>query len=56
MNTLAFHNTQFDIVDRDGQPWLQAVQIAKALGYAVKVETQGSVGAQNTLTAEEYMS
>ncbi|MEA9433317.1 BRO family protein [Aeromonas caviae] len=34
MNTLAFHNTQFDIVDRDGQPWLQAVQIAKALGYA----------------------
>jgi PTS system fructose-specific IIC component len=28
-------------------------QGAKALGYAVKVETQGSVGAQNTLTAEE---
>ncbi len=28
-------------------------QGAKALGYAVRVETQGSVGAQNTLTAEE---
>lgn len=28
-------------------------QGAKALGYAVKVETQGSVGAQNTLTSEE---
>ena len=26
---------------------------AKALGYEVKVETQGSVGSQNTLTAEE---
>lgn len=34
MQALAFHNTQFDIVDRDGQPWLQAAQIAKALGYA----------------------
>ncbi|BBE74803.1 PTS fructose transporter subunit IIC [Oharaeibacter diazotrophicus] len=28
-------------------------QGAKALGHTVKVETQGSVGAQNTLTAEE---
>jgi len=28
-------------------------QGAKALGYAAKIETQGSVGAQNTLTAEE---
>ncbi len=26
---------------------------AKALGHAIKVETQGSVGAQNTLTAED---
>lgn len=28
-------------------------QGGKALGYAVRVETQGSVGAQNTLTSEE---
>ncbi|MCM5558914.1 PTS fructose transporter subunit IIC [Pleomorphomonas sp. JP5] len=28
-------------------------QGAKALGYDAKIETQGSVGAQNTLTAEE---
>ena len=28
-------------------------QGAKALGYDVKIETQGSVGSQNTLTAEE---
>ena len=34
MNTLAFHNTQFDIVDRNGQPWLRATQIGLALDYA----------------------
>lgn len=34
MNNLAFHNTQFDIVDRSGQPWLRSPQIAEALGYA----------------------
>lgn len=31
-------------------------QGAKALGHTVKVETQGSVGAQNTLTAEEIQA
>ncbi|WP_313105088.1 BRO-N domain-containing protein [Stutzerimonas nitrititolerans] len=34
MNTLAFHNTQFDIVDRSGQPWLRANQIGLALDYS----------------------
>ncbi|SEI41655.1 BRO family, N-terminal domain [Azotobacter beijerinckii] len=34
MQSLVFHHTQFEIVDRNGQPWLQAAQIAKALGYA----------------------
>ena len=33
MQTLTFRNTQFDIVTRKNQPWLQAAQIAKALGY-----------------------
>src|SRR5690606_5191864 len=32
--TLTFRNTQFDIVTRKNQPWLQAAQISKALGYA----------------------
>lgn len=32
--TLAFQNTQFDIVDRNGQPWLRVQQIAVALGYS----------------------
>jgi len=34
MNSLAFHTTQFDIVDRNGQPWIQARQIGAALGYS----------------------
>ncbi|UQS91912.1 Bro-N domain-containing protein [Pseudomonas chlororaphis subsp. piscium] len=34
MNNLAFHNTQFDIVDRSGQPWLRANQIGLALDYS----------------------
>lgn len=34
MNALAFRNTQFDIVDRNGQPWLKATQLAEALGYS----------------------
>ena len=31
---LQFHNTTFDIVDRDGTPWLKSGQIAQALGYS----------------------
>ena len=31
---LTFKNTTLSIVDRNGQPWLTAVDIAKALGYA----------------------
>lgn len=34
MQALTFQNIKFDIVDRNGQPWLQAAQIAKALSYA----------------------
>ncbi|QQE87300.1 BRO family protein [Azotobacter chroococcum] len=34
MQSLTFRDTQFDITDRDGQPWLQSAQIACALGYA----------------------
>jgi hypothetical protein len=30
---LSFHSTHFDIVDRDGQPWLRYLQIGDALGY-----------------------
>lgn len=30
---LSFHNVQFDVVDRQGQPWLRGLQIASALGF-----------------------
>ncbi len=30
---LVFQNTQFDVVDRNNQPWLRGTQIADALGY-----------------------
>lgn len=33
-NTLSFHNTHFEVVDRDNQPWLRLLQIGGALGYS----------------------
>lgn len=32
--SLTFQETQFDVIDQNGQPWLQARQIGKALGYS----------------------
>ena len=32
-SALAFHGTTFDIIDRNGQPWLRGPQIGDALGY-----------------------
>lgn len=36
MNALAltFNDVQFDVVDRNGQPWLRGAQVALALGYS----------------------
>lgn len=31
---LAFRSTTFSVIERDGQPWLRAAEIAQALGYA----------------------
>lgn len=31
---LNFNNVQFDIVDRDNQPWIKSRELANALGYA----------------------
>lgn len=33
MQSLTFHDTQFDITDRNGQPWVRANQIGLALEY-----------------------
>lgn len=30
---IAFNDVQFDVINRDGQPWLQSRQLACALGY-----------------------
>lgn len=32
-SALAFHGTTFDIIDRNGEPWLRYLQIGEALGY-----------------------
>jgi prophage antirepressor-like protein len=40
MTALTFQNTQFDIIDRDGQPWLRLPQIGAALGYANQYNVQ----------------
>ena len=34
MHALTFQDTKFNIVDRNGQPWLRSPQIAEALGYS----------------------
>lgn len=34
MNTLSFHETELHVIDRDGQNWLTAGEIAAALGYS----------------------
>lgn len=31
---LVFNDTCFDVIDRDGQPWIKASQLARALGYS----------------------
>lgn len=32
--SLVFQNTEFSVVDRNGQPWLRYLQIGDALGYS----------------------
>lgn len=33
-SALAFQDTTFDVVDRDGQPWVRSKELAAALGYS----------------------
>ena len=32
-NELTFHTTTFQVIDREGQPWIQSRDLAQALGY-----------------------
>lgn len=40
MQALAFRDTQFDIIDRNGHPWLRLPQVGAALGYANPYKVQ----------------
>lgn len=51
MAALTFQNTQFDIIDRDGQPWLRLPQIEGALGYANKGKALSNIYTRN---ADEF--
>lgn len=50
--SLAFQETQFDVIDQEGQPWLKAADIARALGYA----REDSVSRIYDRNAEEFTS
>lgn len=39
-SALAFHDTEFDVVDLHGQPWLRLPQIGVALGYESPYKVQ----------------
>jgi prophage antirepressor-like protein len=47
---LAFQSTMFDVIDRDGQPWIQSQQLAQALGY----KDEGSVRKIYKRNADEF--
>ena len=47
---LSFQNTQFDVIDHSGQPWLKSPQIAVALGYA----DQSSINRIYARNADEF--
>jgi prophage antirepressor-like protein len=51
MNALTFQNTQFDIVDLDGQKWLRGLQIGSALGYS---EPRISIATLYERNADEF--
>lgn len=53
MKALTFHATQFDIIDRNGQPWLRSFQIGSALGYKNPSADMAKVYERN---ADEFTS
>lgn len=55
MTTLTFQNTEFDVVDRSGNTWLKAADIARALGYK-KVDAVTQIYDRNSDEFTEAMS
>lgn len=50
LKPLVFEHTTFDVIDRDGQPWLNSQQISRALGY----EDDSSIGRIYLRNADEF--
>ncbi|QBJ80511.1 BRO family protein [Aquitalea sp. USM4] len=50
--SLVFQETQFDVIDQEGRPWLKAADIARALGYA----REDSVSRIYDRNADEFTS
>lgn len=49
-NALVFNDIRFDVIDRDGQPWIQSGQLASALGY----KDEGSVRKIYARNSDEF--
>lgn len=50
--SLTFQSTTFDVIDRNGKPWLKAADLARALGYA----REDSVSRIYDRNADEFTS
>lgn len=53
---LAFHETTFEVVDRDGEAWLRGAQIALALGYKNAENAIKDLYARNAAEFTEHMT
>lgn len=53
---LSFHETKFDIVDLDGEPWLRSPQIGGALGYAKGADSVDKLYKSNADEFTEHMT
>ena len=53
--SLVFQSIQFNAIDRDGQPWLTSMELAKALGYANE-DSVSRIYRRNANEFTEHMS
>lgn len=53
---LSFQDTSFEVVDRDGEPWLRGRQIASALGYAKGSDSVNKLYRSNADEFTEHMT
>lgn len=53
---LSFHDTKFEVVDLDGEPWLRSPQIGGALGYAKGADSIDKLYKTNAAEFTEAMT